>query len=276
MPHGHITGIVPGQVFPNRAALMQAGVHRASQAGIAGYGNDQPAESIVLSHGYKDDVDDGDEVIYTGQGGRDPETGGQIADQAFATGNLGLARCYEQGVPVRVSRRVPNGYRYDGLYRVERHWHETGADGFRIYRYRLIAVEGEVHQLPVVAPLGNSTPARVAQTTLRVVRDTAVARAVKLMHEHRCQVCGETLTLPGGRYSEAAHIWPLGRPHNGPDTPDNILCLCPNHHVLLDGGGIWIDAHNVVQPLGTPLRTSSLHVISKANTDYHRTRIYPA
>jgi hypothetical protein len=23
----------------------------------------------------------------------------------------------------------------------------------------------------------------------------------------------------------------VGRPHNGPDTADNVLCLCPNDHV---------------------------------------------
>ena len=40
---------------------------------------------------------------------------------------------------------------------------------------------------------------------------------------------------------EAAHIRPLGAPHNGPDTLDNTLCLCPNHHVLFDHSGITID-----------------------------------
>jgi hypothetical protein len=36
---------------------------------------------------------------------------------------------------------------------------------------------------------------------------------------------------------EAAHIRPLGAPHNGPDTWDNTLCLCPNHHVPFDHSG---------------------------------------
>ena len=40
---------------------------------------------------------------------------------------------------------------------------------------------------------------------------------------------------------EGAHIRPLGAPHNGPDTLDNTLCLCPNHHVLFDHSGITID-----------------------------------
>lgn len=29
---------------------------------------------------------------------------------------------------------------------------------------------------------------------------------------------------PAGFYAEAAHIRPLGRPHNGPDTKDNLIC----------------------------------------------------
>ena len=276
MPHGHIPSVNIGQVFANRGALGAAGVHPPLQAGIYGYGDDQPAESIVLSDGYVDDKDDGDEIIYTGQGGRDPATGRQVADQEFTRGNLGLWRCCEQGIPVRVSRRVPAGYRYDGLYRVDMSWRETGVDGFRIYRYRLVAVADEPHAPSVPVQLGNPTPPRALQTTLRVVRETAVARAVKCMHGHHCQVCGVALELPGGRYSEAAHIRPVGRPHNGPDTLDNILCLCPNHHVLFDRGSVWIDERSVVQPLGTPLRVVAVHVVGATNTEYHRTRIYRA
>lgn len=37
-------------------------------------------------------------------------------------------------------------------------------------------------------------------------------------------------------YAEAAHIRALGSPHNGPDVIENVLCLCPNHHVLFDNG----------------------------------------
>jgi putative restriction endonuclease len=39
----------------------------------------------------------------------------------------------------------------------------------------------------------------------------------------------------------------LGRPHNGPDTPDNVLCLCPNHHVLFDAYSIFIDDDFIVR-----------------------------
>jgi hypothetical protein len=70
----------------------------------------------------------------------------------------------------------------------------------------------------------------------RISRDTAVAQAVKRMYRHRCQVCGLLLETPEGPYAEAAHIHPLGSPHDGPDVPENVLCLCPTHHVLFDAG----------------------------------------
>jgi putative restriction endonuclease len=40
--------------------------------------------------------------------------------------------------------------------------------------------------------------------------------------------------------SEGAHIRALGKPHLGPDVPEKVLCLCPNHHALFDDGGIYI------------------------------------
>jgi putative restriction endonuclease len=72
-------------------------------------------------------------------------------------------------------------------------------------------------------------------------------------------MCGTRLDCPAGPYSEAAHIRPLGTPHNGPDTEDNILCLCPNHHVLFDNG-----AMSIAEDLSLIGETGSLAV-----SDYH-------
>jgi predicted restriction endonuclease len=57
---------------------------------------------------------------------------------------------------------------------------------------------------------------------------------------------------------------------------DNILCLCANHHVRFDRGSLTIDANNVVQPLGTPLRLIAVHLVGTKNADCHRTRTYNA
>jgi len=45
-------------------------VHRPHVAGIHGRETDC-AYSLVLSGGYEDDTDNGDEFLYTGSGGRD-------------------------------------------------------------------------------------------------------------------------------------------------------------------------------------------------------------
>ncbi len=102
-----------------------------------------------------------------------------------------------------------------------------------------------------------------------------MAERVKRLHDYRCQVCGEQLDTPGGLYAEAAHIRPLGRPHDGPDVPENILCLCPNHHVLFDQFGIAI--RDDLELIGLPgkLRTHSRHRIDEAHVRYHR-RLFEA
>ena len=53
-------------------------------------------------------------------------------------------------------------------------------------------------------------------------------------------MCGTRLVGLAGPYAEAAHVRPLGAPHDDPDVPENILCLCPNHHVLFDHGGVTV------------------------------------
>ncbi len=51
---GHIAGYPVGSCFENRTELAKAGVHRHTQAGIAGTVK-EGADFIVLSGGYEDD-----------------------------------------------------------------------------------------------------------------------------------------------------------------------------------------------------------------------------
>lgn len=105
-------------------------------------------------------------------------------------------------------------------------------------------------------------PERVLQEIYRVLRDTVLARIVKETHQYRCQICGQTLKLGDNTsYAEAHHIMPLGRPHNGPDVHGNILCVCPNDHVLLDYGAIKLDENH-------------LEGIGKDFINYHNNNIY--
>ncbi|PJN36178.1 hypothetical protein CG747_35165 [Streptomyces sp. CB02959] len=284
---GAVPGIAVGQVYIDRRALAAARIHRPLQAGICGTA-EQGAESIVVSGGYEDDEDYGDVIVYTGQGGRDPETGRQIRDQELTRGNAALVTSLTTGAPVRVVRgsggerqySPGTGLRYDGLFRVEDHWSERGRSGYLVWRYRLTqlpqsaAIEQQALPAPR-RPKGQQTPGRATVTTQRVVRSTAVADFVKRAHDYTCQVCDTRLTTPTGAYAEAAHVKPLGRPHAGPDVAANVLCLCPNHHVLFDLGMLTIaDDLTITSRAGAPhrerLREVATHQIGREYLAYHR------
>jgi putative restriction endonuclease len=246
-------------------------------AGISPRTGREPAVSIVMSGGYEDDRDDGDEVLYTGEGGNDASARRQIADQTLTKGNLALARNLTLGTPVRVFRghrldskyAPPVGYRYDGLYRVEDMWAASGIAGFRIYRFRLRRSEGQAAPWTVQPGVLGPAP-RTAGWVQRVVRDSALSRRVKELHGFRCQVCGITIETAGGFYAEGAHIRPLGSPHDGPDVEENILCLCPNHHVMFDLGSLTVgDDLGIVGAPGK-LRLVDGHLPGQDFLRYHR------
>ncbi len=105
-----------------------------------------------------------------------------------------------------------------------------------------------------------SQPDRVLQRVSRIIRDTATSSELKLLYNHSCQLCGTRLVVCGRCYSEAHHIRPLGRPHNGSDTRDNLLCVCPNCHVLLDYSAV---------PIQSDALKHLKHRIDTSNVAYH-------
>ena len=301
---GSIAGIAPGHEFANRLELWGAGVHRQTQAGISAR-QGGAAESIVLSGGYEDDEDFGSVIIYTGRGGRSAETNQQVTDQTLTGANLELVRNEQLGLPLRVTRKVTTGstsfYRYGGLYRVASHWAAPGRAGFRVWRFRLeLLTENEAASEAEAAPasvtlggqaelfeyansghLSAAEPAagyrpapRREATTLRIVRDTAVTRQVKLLHDYCCQVCSIRLEGAAGPYAEAAHIQPLGAPHHGPDILENVLCLCPNHHVLFDLGSFGVADDGQLLGLPGALRRHNKHMVNPVFLAYQRAHFY--
>lgn len=163
---GPIPGVEVGESWLLRLQVSEAGVHRPHVAGIAGTAADG-CPSLVLSGGYEDDVDDGDEFTYTGSGGRDlsgnKRTAPQSSDQELTRTNAAIARnCnakfddknggdagdkWRKGKPIRVvrgykgkkhSKFAPEeGCRYDGIYKVVKYWPEKGRAGFLVWRYLL-------------------------------------------------------------------------------------------------------------------------------------------
>jgi hypothetical protein len=84
------------------------------------------------------------------------------------------------------------------------------------------------------------TDAAVERRRLEVqaqVRDRKKAAVLKAHYQNTCMICGIALQVgPNRHYSEAAHIKPLGKPHNGADKLGNMLVMCPNHHLQFDRG----------------------------------------
>lgn len=278
---GEIQGIPVGTTFQTRKEAASLGVHKPLQAGISG-SKDDGADSIVISGGYEDDSDSGDVIIYTGEGGQN-ENGRQIANQELTRGNLALAKSEIDGLPVRVIRGADkknpyapeNGYRYDGLYQVESHWHDVGKSGFLVYRFRLVKLDPELppNKLSkglIPLPLGSDSPKRTLVNSARIIRDSKLGRELKRLYKHKCQVCSIEIKTNAGPYAEAAHIKPVGKPHNGPDRPENLLCLCPNHHLMLDKGVYMIgDDLSLIGIEGSLIKHPE-HEISIEYIRYHR------
>ena len=279
--YGTPDGVHVGQQFVNRAEMKAAGLHSQLQAGISGNGKDG-ADAIVLSGGYEDDRDYGDEIIYTGHGGQNLNNK-QVADQSpSGAGNAGLITSLVSSLPVRVFRGAkwsspfspPGGYRYAGLYLVTDHWRERGTHGFIVMRFKLERIAEQEQYVTDAAP--DPGPEYKIATVSRRIRDTAMTRQLKRCYEDRCQVCQSTIVGIGGRsYSEGAHVRPLGRPHLGPDLISNILCLCPNHHAQLDLGGLIIQDDMTITNVSSTDAVGSLHFrgdhkLDISNVRYHR------
>ncbi len=73
-------------------------------------------------------------------------------------------------------------------------------------------------------------------------RNQAIVKKIKELYDYKCQICEIQLEIRNTiYYIEVHHIRPIGLPHNGPDVQRNMICVCPNCHVLLDQKAIKID-----------------------------------
>ncbi|KAK3003364.1 hypothetical protein RJ639_020184 [Escallonia herrerae] len=156
-----LAGIDVGHQFFSRCEMVAVGFHGHWLNGIDYIGQSGSKEfngyklpltvTIVLSGQYEDDLDNCEDIVYTGQGGNNLlGNKRQIRDQEMLRGNLGLKNAMEQGVPVRVVRGhkssssyVGKVYTYDGLYKVVHYWAEKGVSGFTVYKFRLKRLEGQ-------------------------------------------------------------------------------------------------------------------------------------
>ena len=178
---------------------------------------------------------------------------------------------------VRLLRPAPMPATWQSIVRRELEYNSSDSESFQ-QRYDLFYSVGGIGKgiwglrsseikTPAALDLAEPQPGRIETTVYRILRDTQLARRLKRLHSDACQICGHTIQVDDTTwYSEAHHLKPLGRPHNGPDVAENIVVLCPNHHALLDLGLIAI----------TPATFSTVagHNIGTAFVEYHNSIIH--
>ncbi|TYJ51728.1 hypothetical protein B9479_007680 [Cryptococcus floricola] len=159
---GHIPNVEVGRWWSSRMEASTDAIHAPTVAGISGNAKDG-AWSVALSGGYPDDIDLGYAFTFSGCGGRElkgtkqnpknlrtaPQTSHQSFDNPL---NAALKRSAERKKPVRVvrgyklqSKYAPvTGYRYDGLYIVEKAWMSKGlTNGLMVCRYAFKRMDGQ-------------------------------------------------------------------------------------------------------------------------------------
>lgn len=146
-----------------------------------------------------------------------------------------------------------------------------GANIPLIDEYGAVDVPDETFVVQGAAP---GPAPRVTVTTTRILRETKICKEVKEQNGHKCAFCGAVLARPHTiPYSEGCHIRPLNE--QGPDVKENIIVLCPNHHVEFDYGAVSIDPATMkIQHMdpNNPLHgkvVNTSHRIDSVYVDYH-------
>ncbi len=132
-------------------------------------------------------------------------------------------------------------------------------------------------------PIGSMVPGLVENKVRVRLRNTLLAIEIKRRYNDTCQICGVPVPLcPPRFFAEGHHLKPLGNGHEGPDVAENIIVLCPNHHVMFDAGAAAIEpdtARVVHLKAGVfdsrcRLQVADWHYIAPEYVSYHYGQIF--
>lgn len=98
-------------------------------------------------------------------------------------------------------------------------------------KWRMVGSDKSAHDdLPEGPPTGCEDPKKNTRTVTTYTRDPAVRAYVLSQAKGLCEYCGNPgFVKPNGEsYLEAHHLLALSE--DGPDTTENVVALCANHH----------------------------------------------
>jgi predicted restriction endonuclease len=82
-------------------------------------------------------------------------------------------------------------------------------------------------------------PKKSKSEVWRFVRNSKKVKELKKLYDDKCQICNQRIDLNNGRfYSEVHHYNPLKKQSD--DDYDNMIVVCPVHHIKFDFEVIWI------------------------------------
>lgn len=194
-------------------------------------------------YGYEDEFKDDGTFFYTGEG--------QVGDMSYDRGNKALAEHQEDGRELHVFEKNTNGLvTYLGQYVYEdKVWKtlpDKNGNNRRAIQFKLRPIEEVTVDTEVALPEGNQNPKRTKTTSTSPQRNENLVRKMKRLYDDTCQLCGDR-RLQGDDigYSYVHHIKPLAKEHSGPDVPENVIVLCPNHHDDFDNGMLTVDSETL-------------------------------
>ncbi|MBX9987166.1 HNH endonuclease signature motif containing protein [Priestia aryabhattai] len=127
---------------------------------------------------------------------------------------------------------------------------------------------------------GHILPKKLRKNISLTNRNRLIVNQLKKLYEDKCQICSEQIEIANNKYySEVHHIQPLGM-HDGPDIPENMIVLCPNHHIMFDQGVIRINIlerkvyHFKEEHCLNEKEFELKHQINQLYTQYHDTKIF--
>lgn len=126
-------------------------------------------------------------------------------------------------------------------------------------------------------PEGDETTERRTTTRNGIVRNKELVRKLKQLYDDTCQVCGDRRQQgPSDGFSHVHHLMPLGAPHDGPDIPENVIVVCPNHHEDVEHGILTLNPHTCRidhdyedDVTGRALETTGDHELAAEYVTYH-------